>query len=198
MDKFYDFILCVGGIISVALSWVFKGVSKDLLTVLLVVMIIDMILGLVKGIQIKSLSSRVFSAGITKKLLKWFLLGGVSICEYTVCDFVGVEGNTHVCTTFFIGTYILSEMISIVENANDLGLGIPSWVKPLLTIVRKEKIEKMPSFVGAAMAQYLKLDIDNEDLDNASGVNNVVSDEDALDVEDNKDEDESDNNSQSA
>ena len=176
MNKVYDFFLFVGGAISVFLSWAFNGVSKDLLIVLVAVMVLDIILGVAKGVVIKSVSSKVLSLGITKKLLKWLLLGCVSICECEVCRFVGVRGNTHVFTTFFIGTYILSELLSIVENANALGLDVPHWVKPLLLIVRKEKIDKMPSFVGAALAQYLKLDVDDKDINGNGAVDSTNED----------------------
>jgi toxin secretion/phage lysis holin len=198
MNRIYDFILCIGGAISVFLSWVFNGVSKDLLTVLAVVMLIDLILGVAKGITIKSISSKVFSLGVTKKILRWLLLGGVSVCEYAICSFIGVEGNTHVFTTFFIGAYILGELISVVENANDLGLGVPSWVKPLLLVIRREKVDKMPSFVGAALAQYLKLDINNEDVISNSDVENIISnDADTSGIEPEKSEIKSDSNNQS-
>lgn len=180
MNKVYDFFLFVGGAISVFLSWAFNGVSKDLLTVLVAVMILDIVLGVAKGVAIKSISSKVLSLGVTKKLLKWLLLGCVSICECAICRFVGVDGNTHVFTTFFIGTYILSELLSIVENANALGLDVPNWVKPLLLIVRKEKVDKMPSFVGAALAQYLKLDVDDKDINDKEA--DTDSDEDGTDT----------------
>lgn len=172
MNKVYDFFLFVGGAISVFLSWAFNGVSKDLLIVLVAVMILDIVLGVAKGVMIKSISSKVLSLGVTKKLLKWLLLGCISICECELCRFAGVRGNTHIFTTFFIGTYILSELLSIVENANALGLDVPHWVKPLLLIVRKEKVDKMPSFVGAALATYLKLDIEDEDVNGKDAVNN--------------------------
>lgn len=172
MNKVYDSFLFVGGAISVFLSWAFNGVSKDLLVVLGAVMVLDIVLGVVKGVAIKSISSKVLSLGITKKLLKWLLLGCVSICECEVCRFAGVRGNTHIFTTFFIGTYVLSELLSIVENANALGLDVPHWVKPLLLIVRREKVDKMPSFVGAALATYLKLDVEDEDVNGKDAVNN--------------------------
>lgn len=172
MNKVYDFFLFVGGAISVFLSWAFNGVSKDLLIVLVAVMILDIVLGVAKGVMIKSISSKVLSLGVTKKLLKWLLLGCISICECELCRFAGVRGNTHIFTTFFIGTYILSELLSIVENANALGLDVPHWVKPLLLIVRKEKIDKMPSFVGAALAKYLNLDVKDEDVNGKDAVNN--------------------------
>lgn len=172
MNKVYDFFLFVGGAISVFLSWAFNGVSKDLLIVLVAVMILDIVLGVAKGVMIKSISSKVLSLGVTKKLLKWLLLGCISICECELCRFAGVRGNTHIFTTFFIGTYILSELLSIVENANALGLDVPHWVKPLLLIVRKEKIDKMPSFVGAALAKYLNLDVEDEDVNGKDAVNN--------------------------
>lgn len=172
MNKVYDFFLFVGGAISVFLSWAFNGVSKDLLIVLVAVMILDIVLGVAKGVMIKSISSKVLSLGVTKKLLKWLLLGCISICECELCRFAGVRGNTHIFTTFFIGTYVLSELLSIVENANALGLDVPHWVKPLLLIVRKEKIDKMPSFVGAALAKYLKLDVKDEDVNGKDAVNN--------------------------
>ena len=176
MNKVYDFFLFVGGAISVFLSWAFNGVSKDLLIVLVAVMILDIVLGVAKGVVIKSISSKVLSLGVTKKLLKWLLLGCISICECELCRFAGVRGNTHIFTTFFIGTYVLSELLSIVENANALGLDVPHWVKPLLLIVRKEKVDKMPSFVGAALAQYLKLDVKDEDINGKNEDNNLNED----------------------
>lgn len=176
MNKVYDFFLFVGGAISVFLSWAFNGVSKDLLIVLVAVMILDIVLGVAKGVAIKSISSKVLSLGVTKKLLKWVLLGCISICECELCRFAGVKGNTHIFTTFFIGTYALSELLSIVENANALGLDVPHWVKPLLLIVRREKVDKMPSFVGAALAQYLKLDVKDEDINGKDEDNNLNED----------------------
>ena len=128
--KFKIIIVILGSLF----TWLF-GAWDTPLIVLIVFMIIDYLMGVTKGYVNKDLSSRVGLKGIARKGVIFAIL-----IVAVMLDRLLNTGNwlfrSLVC--YF---YIANEGISILENASELGVPIPSKIKDALIQLRDDKEE---------------------------------------------------------
>lgn len=91
---------------------------------LLLLNIIDVVTGLIKGVDTKTLSSKVMKHGALTKLIIWVvvLVSGV-ISSYFNTDL----------TSYVVGYYIIMEIVSILENASTY-ITIPEKLKDVLSV----------------------------------------------------------------
>ena len=120
IDNATNFI--IGGIISL-LSWFFGG-KDGIILVLLAFAIIDYISGIGAGIIERKLSSEAGFKGIFKKCLMFSFVGLANLLDkYVMPDNAEVMRGT-VCLL-----YIANEGVSILENADKLGITIPEFMR---------------------------------------------------------------------
>lgn len=128
--KFKIIIMVLGSLF----TWLFEAWDTPLI-VLIVFMIIDYLMGVTKGYVNKDLSSRVGLKGIARKGVIFAIL-----IVAVMLDRLLNTGNwlfrSLVC--YF---YIANEGISILENASELGVPIPSKIKDALIQLRDDKEE---------------------------------------------------------
>jgi len=98
---------------------------------LITLSVLDFITGVITAIANKNLSSNTAVKGIAKKI-------GI----YTLIAVV-VAGGTYLgnndLRSIVIGFFIVSEIVSIVENWADFGLPIPPQLKNILADLKNEK-----------------------------------------------------------
>lgn len=90
---------------------------------LLLLNIIDVVTGFIKGVDTKTVSSKIMKHGALTKLIIWvvvFVSGIVS--SYFKTDL----------TSYVIGYYIVMEVVSIIENASQF-ISIPEKLKDILS-----------------------------------------------------------------
>ena len=90
---------------------------------LLLLNIVDVTTGFIKGVDTKTLSSKIMKHGALTKLIIWvvvFVSGIVS--SYFKTDL----------TSYVIGYYIVMEVVSIIENASQF-ISIPEKLKDVLS-----------------------------------------------------------------
>lgn len=101
---------------------------------LLLLNIVDVATGFIKGVDTKTVSSKIMKHGALTKLIIWvvvFVSGIVS--SYFKTDL----------TSYVIGYYIVMEVVSIIENASQF-ISIPEKLKDILstdnvkTVTKKE------------------------------------------------------------
>lgn len=109
---------------------VFLGRADGLLITLVILAIADYITGIVSACVNKTLSSRVGFVGIAKKLFMFALVGVANLVD------VNVLGGSSVLRGAIICFYIANEALSIIENAGELGLPIPTKLKRLMEQLR--------------------------------------------------------------
>lgn len=132
LDDFIDFFsTCVLGWLIGLFSWFFGG-NNGLLSVLLTFVIIDYIMGLMVAFNKHTLSSSVGYLGIAKKVGIFFLVGITHITS----RYIFRDADTiYTAVTLF---YIANEGVSVIENADCLGLPIPKFLKTKLLSIKKE------------------------------------------------------------
>ena len=114
--------------------FLFTG-DTNLIIVLLILMIIDIITGVLKAIHHKELWSRKSLYGFTRKLLVFLMIIVANLIDYVL----DLNGVLLLATVLF---YITNEILSIIENAGQLGLPIPNKIMDTLEVINKrEKIE---------------------------------------------------------
>lgn len=110
-----------------AVLGIFFGKINGLFIALLVAVILDYVSGLLSAIINKQLSSSVGFKGIAKKVLIFLIVGIANLIDVYV-----LGGESAVLRTSVIFFYMANEGISILENAGECGLPIPTKLRNLL------------------------------------------------------------------
>ena len=124
IDKIMDFIIAASvGFI----AWFFGGID-GLLQVLIAFSIIDYLTGIIAAALNHELSSRVGFRGIVKKVILFMFVGMAHLLDSYL---PGDSGSIRAVVCLF---YVVNEGISIIENAEKIGVPIP---KPLHNMLAK-------------------------------------------------------------
>lgn len=112
--------------------------------ILTVVIICDYITGMYKSIKTTGLDSKTGIKGIIKKMFYYILIIVAMVTDYilaTGMSQVGVTGEYKIIVSVLV-TYwlIINEMISIVENLNNIGVPIPKFLSQIISKI-KIKVE---------------------------------------------------------
>ena len=115
---------------------------------LLLLNIVDVATGFIKGVDTKTVSSKIMKHGALTKLIIWvvvFVSGIVS--SYFKTDL----------TSYVIGYYIVMEVVSIIENASQF-ISIPEKLKDILSTdnVKTTKEETSNTTIDNAILQRIK------------------------------------------
>lgn len=121
-DFLVSFCLNYGGCSVIA--WV-----PNLVLILLAMMMLDMLTGLLKASAKKTLESRTMGEGMRRKIAVFAVIGGTILLE-GVFSTNGVPLNGFLykwATSWFIAV----EALSLYENAQELGVRIPDFLKEM-------------------------------------------------------------------
>lgn len=110
--------------------------TSDIFNVLIVFIVLDYISGIFRAIVEQKLSSQIGYKGILRKI---FILVIISV-SYLIDEYI-IMAETKSMTLIVTMFYISNEGISILENANKIGIPIPNKLKQVLLSVRNEKNE---------------------------------------------------------
>ena len=127
-----DFI--AGGIVGL-LSWFFGG-RDGFIMVLLAFSVIDQLSGLAAGWVKHELSSEQGFNGIARKVMIFAFVGMAHLTDRYLL------GNTDTLRTAVCMFYIGNEGISILENADVLGIPFPDYFKSHFLNMKKDKKDK--------------------------------------------------------
>lgn len=116
-----------------AVLGIFFGKINGILIALIVAVILDYISGLISAGIRRQLSSSVGFKGIAKKILIFLIVGIANLIDVYV-----LGGESAVLRTSVIFFYLANEGISILENAGECGLPIPTKLKDLLVQLRSK------------------------------------------------------------
>lgn len=141
MNKLLNVVSCFGGIIGSFLVGLFGGWSTGI-SVLCIFIVIDFITGLVGAALCKSdksetggINSKVIWIGILKKLLELMMVVVGHQLDLLV-------GATYIRDAVVIA-YIITETVSIIENAGLIGLPVPSIITKVIDVL-KNKNDNLP------------------------------------------------------
>ena len=125
----------VGGFIGV-MSWFFGGVD-GVVSVLLTFTIIDYLSGIAAAIWVKhNLSSSAGFKGISKKCLMFSFVGIAHVLDKYML------GNTQILRTAVCLFYTGNEGLSIIENADALGVPFPKMLRDKFMELKSHKDNK--------------------------------------------------------
>ena len=113
------------------LGWFFGGLD-GFMSVLLSFMVIDYIMGLSIGYVRHELNSTRGFQGILKKIFMLFLVGIAHVIDELL------PNDTAALRTVVCLFYIANEGISILENADTLGIPIPEFLKNRLLTIKEQ------------------------------------------------------------
>lgn len=103
----------------------FVGLNWEIIFIWITLMILDIMTGVIKAAKNKNFSSKDMKKGLYKKAGEFFLLFAL-ILGQRVGIIVGIDIPV---APIFIGAFSFKDLGSIIENAIDIGVGVPSIVK---------------------------------------------------------------------
>ena len=133
MDKLFNSISIITGVVSGVVAALFGSYDKVMCT-LVILMVLDYIAGVIKAVYTKSLSSEIGFKGLLKKIA---MLVIVALAN-TIQNLMG--GNVAV-REIVIMFYIANEGISILENAAVILPQMPDKLKDILLQLRGDNNE---------------------------------------------------------
>lgn len=114
-------------------TFIYSG-DFNLITILLLLMMIDVITGLFKAIKDHSLWSRKSLFGYARKILVFLIITVANLLDLMM----DLNGTLVLATVTF---YILNEVLSITENAAQIGLPLPKKLLEVIQVVQeKDKV----------------------------------------------------------
>ena len=121
-------------------KFVYSG-DMNLITILFILMIIDIITGIGKAVKNKNLWSRKSLLGFARKIFIFLIITVANLLDL----FMNLNGALVLATVTF---YILNEVLSITENAGQLGIPLPNKLLEVISVVNKKsetnvKVEKI-------------------------------------------------------
>ena len=111
------------------LAWFLGGIDVYIY-ILIIFVVCDYITGIMKAISERKLSSKIGAKGIFRKALIFIIIGLSNLIDEYVLR------NNGMFRTILVFFYISNEGISILENANVLGLPIPEKLKSFLLTLK--------------------------------------------------------------
>ena len=113
-------------------TFVYSG-DMNLITILFILMIIDIITGLGKAVKSKNLWSRKSLLGFARKIFVFLIITVANLLDL----FMNFNGALVLATVTF---YMLNEVLSITENAGQLGIPLPEKLLEVIAVVQKKSI----------------------------------------------------------
>ena len=132
-----DFVF--GGAVGL-MSWFFGG-RDGFLMVLLAFMVVDLFSGLGAGLIERKISSEAGFKGILKKCIILAFVGMAHLMDKYILAHI-VLGDTEATRNIVCMFYIANEGISIIENADRLGIPIPEFVRQRFLNMKKLNSKK--------------------------------------------------------
>ena len=141
MENGWKFLIAA---VAAALSAYLKLLFAPLM-VLLAVMLLDYISGISAAWVTHQLSSRVGIIGIVKKV-SYLLIVAVGMALDYLISIIGGQFGVQMDGVYFVGLLvivwlIINECISILENADEMGLPVPGFIGKLLQRLKRHTEE---------------------------------------------------------
>ena len=131
MEKIIDKMNWLWAGIVTLLSTVF-GVHWYLFAAFLVLNVVDYITGIIKARYTKTENSNKGLKGIIKKVAYWLIVGVAFFLAYAFEDLgtiIGINlGFTILIGWFVLGTFIINEIRSTLENLVMIDVDVPAWL----------------------------------------------------------------------
>lgn len=130
-DDFLDF---TGGVFITLLAWFF-GEPDGFFKFLIALSVIDYLSGTFLAWVYGNLSSRVGFNGILRKCLMFTFVGIAHLIDKYIGEVIGTGAITRIIVCSF---YISNEGISIIENADKIGIPIPQILREKFTEIKEQ------------------------------------------------------------
>lgn len=131
MHDLHTQIRFISAIIGGWLGW-FLGSFDGFLYTLIALVIVDYITGVVAAGIRHELSSEVGFTGIAKKIMIFAIVGVANVLDHHILQ------QSSVLRTMAIFFYVANEGMSIVENADKIGISVPQPLRKILKQLKED------------------------------------------------------------
>lgn len=112
------------------------GGYDAIFSMLLVLVFSDIITGFIRACYNKEISSKVLRRGLVNKILYILFIWIGVLADNVLYDITGsyitIADNTFLIRDVIVIYLILEELISVLENAVNIGLPVPDWLRSIL------------------------------------------------------------------
>lgn len=112
------------------------GGYDAIFSMLLVLVFADIVTGFIKALYNKEISSKALRRGLVNKVLYILLIWIGVLADKVLYDMTGsyitIAEKTFLIRDVIVIYLILEELISVLENAANIGLPIPAWLRSVL------------------------------------------------------------------
>ena len=122
MDSLVDKLDWLGAGVGGLLGWFFGGFD-GLLYALFTLTVADYVTGMIKAWIKRELSSETGAKGIAKKVYIFILVGAANVVDRQI-----MPGGSDVLRDAVIFYYAINELVSLTENAKEIGLPMPKFL----------------------------------------------------------------------
>lgn len=131
MENLHAHIKIISAIIGGWLGW-FLGNFDGFLYTLIALVIVDYITGVVAAGIRHELSSEVGFTGIAKKIMIFAIVGVANVLDHHILQ------QSSVLRTMAIFFYVANEGMSVVENADKIGISVPQPLRKILKQLKED------------------------------------------------------------
>lgn len=131
MHDLHTQIRFISAIIGGWLGW-FLGSFDGFLYTLIALVIVDYITGVVAAGIRHELSSEVGFTGIAKKIMIFAIVGVANVLDHHILQ------QSSVLRTMAIFFYVANEGMSVVENADKIGISVPQPLRKILKQLKED------------------------------------------------------------
>lgn len=112
------------------------GGYDAIFSMLLVLVFADIITGFIRACYNKEISSKVLRRGLVNKILYILFIWIGVLADKVLYDMTGsyitIADKTFLIRDVIVIYLILEELISVLENAANIGLPVPAWLRSIL------------------------------------------------------------------
>lgn len=138
MDRIDVIFRTIAAVAGAIIGYLFGGWDV-LIQVLLIFVIVDYVTGIIAGGANGELNSKIGFKGILKKVMIFIIVAVAHWVDIAVGSATGEEIAIFRDATIFF--YVANELLSIIENAGEMGIPIPEKLMNAVEILKGKKEE---------------------------------------------------------
>lgn len=167
--KIYEYFMWAVSTVAALVAGMIGG-CDSMFAFLLVLVLTDVATGFIAAWYNKEVSSKVLRRGLINKtfyiVFIWLGVLADRVVLDTTGNYITIGGHIILLRNVIVAYLMLEELVSVLENAANMGLPVPSWLRSVLKQVSDVANSSTPKIITQWLHDKLGLSIDdNKDKD---------------------------------
>lgn len=166
--KIYEYAIWAVSTVVALLSSMIGG-CDSMFAFLLVLVLTDIATGFISAWYNKTVSSKVLRRGLINKtfyiVFIWLGVLADNVVFDTTGNYITISNHTILLRNVIVSYLMLEELVSVLENAANMGLPVPQWLRSVLKQVSDVTNSSTPKVITKWLHDKLGLSIDEDNKD---------------------------------